>query len=127
MNSLTGFQPSSISILGEKINTLSKTLEPSAVRYCSRIALISATVFPLFDGPRKIPVQGTVGTTPSLGCFEVKLGFGNSLTGPMLYPERLVALEAHAALWIAGGGCDLFAQLRGHAVQLALGLLVAAA
>ena len=45
----------------------------------------------------------------------------------MFYPECLVALEAHAALWIAGGSCDLVAQPRGHAVQLALGLLVAAA
>ena len=33
------------------------------------------------------------------------------------------ALEAHAALWIAGGT----AQPQRHAVQLALGLLVAAA
>ena len=84
-----------------------------------------ATVFPLFEGPRKIPVQGTCGTTPSRGCFEAYWGVAKSLTGPMFYPQCLVALEAHAALWIAGGGCDLFAQLRGHAVQLALGLLVA--
>ena len=45
----------------------------------------------------------------------------------MFYPECLVALEAHGALWIAGGGRDLFAEVRGHAVQLALGLLVPAA
>ena len=54
-----------------------------------------ATVFPLLLGPRKMPVQGTRGTIGSLGCFEVYSRFGNSLTGPMLYPECLVALEAH--------------------------------
>ena len=48
------------------------------------------------------------------------------MTGPNLYPECRVALEAHATLWIAGGSCDLVAELRRHAVQLALGLLVAA-
>ena len=56
---LDGIQPSSMLTLG----ILSKT-----PRYCSRIRLISATVLPDFEGPRKMPVHGTRGTTASDWC-----------------------------------------------------------
>ena len=65
-------------IEGLKMYTRSKTL-----RCCSSMRLISATVLPLFDGPRKMPVHGTFGTTGSLGCFEVYSGVGKSLILPM--------------------------------------------
>ena len=40
--------------------------------------LISATVLPDFDGPRKMPVHGTRGTTGSEGCLLVYSVVGKS-------------------------------------------------
>ena len=52
-------------------------------RYCSRIRLIRATVLPDFDGPRKMPVHGTSGTTGSEDCLLLYSGTGNSLIFPI--------------------------------------------
>ena len=48
-----------------------------------RMAEIRATVFPDFEGPRKIPVHGTRGTIGSRGCFEVYSAVGKSFTFPI--------------------------------------------
>ena len=53
----------------------SKTDSPPLVMYWSRMAEIRATVFPDFEGPRKMPVHGTRGTIGSRGCFEVYSAF----------------------------------------------------
>ena len=107
----TGFQASSISMLGDMIITLSKTDSPLAVRYWSRMAEIRATVFPDLLGPRKIPVHGTRGTIGSraavLTCTRWS---GRASLFPFL-PKRHIY-----------GGRDLLAQPGRQGVQLLPGL-----
>ena len=64
----------------------SKTDSPPLVMYWSRMAEIRATVFPDFEGPRKMPVHGTRGTIGSRGCFEVYSAVGKSFTFPISIP-----------------------------------------
>ena len=54
-------------------------------RYCSRIRLIRATVLPDFDGPRKMPVHGTRGTTGPEDCLLLYSVVGNSLIFPISF------------------------------------------
>ena len=60
----------------------------NSLKDCSRIRLIRATVLPDFDGPRKMPVHGTRGTTGSEACLLVYSVVGKSL----IFPIRPFAL-----------------------------------
>ena len=57
--------------------------EDAPVLLHSRIRLIRVTVLPDFDGPKKMPVHGTSGTTGSEDCLLLYSGTGKSLIFPI--------------------------------------------
>eukprot|EP00439_Symbiodinium_sp_Y106_P000132 s16162_g1.t1 len=74
------------------------------------MAEIRATVFPDFEGPRKIPVHGTRGTIGSRGCFEVYFGGREELHFSHLGSPRSPGTAGAAR---ASAGCLASERFRG--------------